>query len=157
MDIEWQSAGAIVNVEFRREPARDHGGCGIALLRQGHYAAAVRELAQAVEADPADNEAHYYLALALLDGARPHRSPRRVVESVRRHLDTARALPEARVLRVLVDEDHELLWRLYPATPQALVDLVDQVDWERALEIIRHVPAREARTFQVLERAVTTP
>jgi hypothetical protein len=155
MDIEQQTAEHIVNVEYHSVPRHDHQRTGVTLLRQRHYAAAARELARAVEDDPDDDDAHYYLALALLDGVRPNRRPRRVVDRVRRHLLTAAALPEARLLRVLVDEDYGLLWRYYTTIPQALVDLVALIDHERGAEILAHVPARGTRTVHVLERAVS--
>ena len=155
MDIEQQTAEHIVNVEYHSVPRHDHQRTGVTLLRQRHYAAAARELARAVEDDPDDDNAHYYLALALLDGVRPNRRPRRVVDRVRRHLLTAAALPEARLLRVLVDEDYGLLWRYYTTIPQALVDLVALIDHERAAEILAHVPARGTRTVHVLEREVS--
>jgi hypothetical protein len=154
MDIERQVAGAIVNNEFNWAPPRDHRRGGLALLRQGHYAAAVRELMRAVEDDPADEETHYYLALALLGGVRPNRHPSGAIDRVRRHLRTAWALPEARVLHVLVDEDHGLHWRRCTTIPQALRDLVAQVDRDRADEIVTHVPAQGARTFDVLQQVV---
>ena len=110
---------------------------------------------QVVEDAPVDIEAHYYLALALLDGVRPNRRPRWVIDSVRQHLVTASALPEARVLHVLVDEDYGLLWRRHTTVPRALVELVALVEYERAVEIVTHVPARGTRTMRVLEMAVS--
>ena len=155
MDVHQQIAGQIVNIEHHGAPRPDHLRSGVTLLRRRHYAAAVRELTRAVEDDPGDPDAHYYLALALLDGVRPHRRPRWVVDTVRRHLTSAAPLPEAQVLRVLVDEDYGLTWRRYTAIPQALVDLVALLDHERAVEILEHVPAPGTRTARVLEEAVS--
>lgn len=153
MDIERHVATSITNNEINYAQARDHRRCGLTLLRQGHYAEATAELARAVGDDPADAEVHYYLALALLGGVRPDRRPRPTIDRVRRHLTTARALPEARVLHVLVDEDHGLHWRRCTTIPQALRDLVARVDRDRAEEIVTHVPARGARTFELLRHA----
>jgi hypothetical protein len=154
MKIERQVAESIVNNEFNWVQPRDHRGCGLTLLRQGHYVPAVRELTRAIEDDPADEEIHYYLALALLGGVRPHRRSSATIDRVRRHLMTASALPEARVLHVLVEEDHGLHWRRCTTIPQALGDLVARVDRDRAEEILAHVPAQGARTFEKLQQAV---
>jgi hypothetical protein len=154
VDIASQSGEYIVNVENNTQRQRDHLRTGIALLRDGHYGAAVRELARAIDEAPGDADTHYYLALAMLHGLRPNRLSRGGVDSVRRHLKSAGALPEARVLLVMVDEDYGLRWRDHTEIPQALIDLVALVEGDRAGELLAHVPAKGTRTRQVLEAAV---
>ena len=142
MDVERQTGEVIVNVEYHGPIPRDHLATGVALLRHGHYLAARRELARAVDAAPGDQRGHYYLALALLDGHRPNRCSRAVIERVRRHLDTAAELPEAKALLLMVDEDYELRWRQHTLITQTLIDLVGRVDRDHAGELLAHVPAR---------------
>lgn len=153
MDVGAQDGHTIINIEYLTPP-REHRESGIELLRGGHYRAARGELAEAIATTPGDLDAHYYLALALLGGSRPNRCARADLERVRRHLRTAAPLPEARVLLVLVDEDYGLCWRRHTRIPQALIDLVAQVDRERAGELLVHVPAEGTRTRRVLETVV---
>lgn len=151
MDIAWQTGDSIVNVEYTVQPQRDHLEAGIALLRQSHYAEARRELGRAIEESPGEERGHYYVAMALLNGARPHRCPRIVLNRVRRHLDSAAMLPEARVLHLMVEEDDGLRWRHHTQIPQALIDLVGLLDSEHVSELLTHVPAQGTRTYRVLE------
>jgi len=154
MDITWQSGQFIVNVENNQVPRIDHLRAGIDLVHGCHYAEARRELTRAVEQNPGMDQAHYYLALALLDGCRPNRCRRTVLDRVRRHLRTASALPEARVLLALVNEDDGLRWRYHTEIPRALVELVALVAPERVAELLAHVPAEGTRTHRVLTTAL---
>jgi hypothetical protein len=153
MDIASQTGASIYNVEYNELPQRDHLECGIALLRQSHYAEARRELSRAVAESPDEKKGHYYMALALLDGARPNRRPRTVLARVRSHLRTAATLTEARVLHLMVEEDDGFRWRHHTRIPQELFDLVDLLDGDHVGELLTHVPARGTRTYKVLEMA----
>jgi hypothetical protein len=155
MDITWQAAESIINVEYNERAKRDHLETGIALLRRAHYAEARHELTKAIEESPGDERGHYYVALALLDGVRPNRRPRAVLDRVRRHLQTAAALPEARVLLLMVDEDDGLSWRYHTHVPQALFDLVALLEDVDIEELLTHVPAHGTRTYRVMEMALT--
>jgi hypothetical protein len=151
MDIAWQAGASIVNVEYNELPQRDHLAVGVGLLRQAHYGEARRELSRAIEKSPNEKKAHYYIALALLDGARPHRSPRTVLSRVLRHLKSAAPLPEARVLSLMVEEDDGLRWRHHTQMPQALFDLIGLLEVDRVNELLVHVPAQGTRTYRALE------
>ena len=130
---------------------RDHLAAGIALLRRAHYAEARHELSRAIQGSPDEDRGHYYLAMALLDGARPHRCPLAVLNRVRRHLESAEAMPEARALRLMVEEDDRLRWRHHTRIPPALFELVGLLKSEHVNELLTHIPAEGTRTYQVLE------
>jgi hypothetical protein len=151
MDVNWQAAASIVNVEYNEQSQRNHAESGIALLRQAHYPEACRELCRAIEQSPGDENSHYHLALSLLSGTRPNRCPRIVLDRVRRHLKSAAALPEARVLHLMVDEDDGLRWRRHTQIPPALFDLVGLLNSEQRSQLLTHVPAKGTRTYRVLE------
>ena len=151
MDITSQTSASIVNVEFNAVPQRDHLAAGIALMRLAHYAEARRELSRAIQECPDEDRGHYYLAMALLDGVRPHRCPHAVLNRVRRHLESAGTMPEARVLHLMVEEDDGLRWRHHTRIPPALFELVGLLDRDHVSELLTHVPAEGTRTYRVLE------
>jgi len=142
-----QNAEHIVNIA---PPAKDHRRLGIDALRGRHYRTAATHLKAAVEADPGDPSLHFYLALALLQGVRPNRHSRESILEIQRQLKEADRQPRARALSALVAEDYGLTWRRYPAVSGDLLTLVVQTSPAEAAEIVLHVPAREARTWQQL-------
>jgi hypothetical protein len=152
-DISHQAAGIIQNAEnihndFARQ--RNHRKLGLVALGGSHYGEASVSFVAALRDDPSDLELHYYLALALLGGMRPNRHEKRNIISVQRHLNSAGELPHARVLLILVNEDYGLFWRKYSAVSDGLRELVRKTDTEHVDEILRHVPAPEARTWKLL-------
>jgi len=131
---------------------KDHIGIATTALQAQHYATAAAHYFAALEALPDDPVLHYSLALALLGGVRPNRHTQESITEIQRHLGEARVLPEAQVLSVLVSEDYGLFWQRYFDVPASLKSLVDRTNTKRAAEIVFHVPAPEARTWQELTR-----
>jgi hypothetical protein len=124
---------------------------GYRQLADGLYADAARSFHAALAGEPADQEAHFGLALSLLGGRRPHRHSAGTLRLVIGHLRAAPELVEARLLQLLVAEDHGLWWRRARRTiPPHVVALAEQLPPERAELILRHVPACEARTWRAL-------
>lgn len=164
-DIPQQKAKVIINAETAHyskveniycDPRlrRDHRVLGLGALKSQHYREAVLNLSEALRDNPDSFDLHYYVALALLGGLRPNRHDRRTITSVRDHLRDASELPEAKILLALVNEDYGLFWRTYSEIPAVLRNLIDEADLERSGEILRHVPAREARTWQLLANKI---
>lgn len=153
-NIHHQKADVIQNADVINNYARnkDHLQIAGAALRGQHYPTAAAHYAAALESRPDDPRVHYGLALALLGGVRPHRHTRESITAIQRHLGEARTLPEAQVLSALVSEDYGLFWQRYFDVPTSLRILISRTSTERAAEIVLHVPAPEARTWQELSR-----
>jgi thioredoxin-like negative regulator of GroEL len=133
----------------------DHVRAGLALLTSGSYAEAARCFTEAVTEEPRYAEAHFGLALALLQGRRPHRHGEATLRRVEGHLRAADGLVEARVLELLVAEDHRLAWQQASRQiPPHVTALARELSVERAHLILTHVPAPEARTWRAIEQAV---
>jgi hypothetical protein len=143
-----QNADTIINQ--LRIPPTNHLAVGMKTLASGYYPAARQSLGKALRDDPGNPQIRYYLALSMLDGQRPRRHSTGHVEEIRKHLDRAWELPQARVLRVLVDEDHDLHWRRRIGLPAQLVALIGQLPVGLAREITAHVPAPESRVWRAL-------
>lgn len=151
--LVMQIADQIVNAA----PARtvdDHIRFGHALLVSRMYPEAAHSFTEAIGDDPACADAHFGLALALLQGKRPHRHGTATIHRVEDHLRVAGALVEARVLELLVAEDHLLAWQRAPQrVPLHVLTMVKELSTERANLILMHVPAPEARTWRAIELA----
>jgi hypothetical protein len=152
-NIDRQRADSIQNADtinnnYVRD--KDHTGIATTALQAQHYSTAAAHYIAALETRPDDPSSHYGLALALLGGVRPNRHTRENITEIQRHLNEARVLPEAQVLSALVSEDYGLFWQRYFDVPTSLKGLVDRTSAKRATEIVFHVPAREARTWQEL-------
>jgi hypothetical protein len=148
-----QNADTIIN--HLRIPPRNHLAVGMKNLASHYYPAARESLGKALRDDSDNPQIRYYLALSMLDGQRPRRHSTRHVEEIRKHLDHAWNLDQARILRVLVDEDHDLHWRRRIGLPAALVELVKRLDVGLAEEITAHVPAPESRVWRALASRTT--
>ena len=154
-NIDRQRADSIQNADtinnnYVRD--KDHTGIATTALQAQHYSTAAAHYIAALETRPDDPSSHYGLALALLGGVRPNRHTRENITEIQRHLNEARVLPEAQVLSALVSEDYGLFWQRYFDVPASLKSLVDRTNTKRAAEIVFHVPAPEARTWQELTR-----
>jgi hypothetical protein len=159
MDISEQHGRIIVNTEnnnYYGPPEQDRMATGRSYVRHRRYGAAVHQFEEALDVSPDDPEAHYYLALALLQGMRPNRLPAGRVRRACRHLGSAAPLRKAEVLLLLINEDYGLSWHRYTEVPHALRALVAPLDTEAARELVEHVPARGTRTYQLLERKAAT-
>lgn len=157
-DIDRQRADTIQNADIINNGGvinnyardKDHLQIAATALQAQHYSTAAAHYIAALEARPGDPDLHYALALALLGGVRPSRHTRENITEIQRHLREAQALPEAQVLSALVSEDYGLFWQRYFDVPASLRSLIDRTSANRAEEIVFHVPAREARTWQEL-------
>jgi len=130
----------------------DHVRLGHALLASRMYAEAAHSFTEAIAADPACADAHFGLALALLQGKRPHRHGTATIRRVQDHLRAAAELVEARVLELLVVEDDLLAWRRASGQiPLHVMAMAMAMSAERANLILMHVPAPEARTWRAIE------
>lgn len=153
--IESQDGEIIQNADTINNyasPRHDFRILGVRALHASHYEQAISHFSSALMDSPSDANLHYYIALALLHGQRPNRQSRQNIEDIKRHLEEAASLPHAMALSTLVAEDYSLTWQQYTSIPTALVQLTRAVDREHRQEILRHVPAPEARTWQELRR-----
>ncbi len=141
--------GAVINFGA---PEKDHVQIATTALREQRYSTAAAHYSAALETRPGDPVLRYTIALALLGGVRPNRHAQENITEIQRYLREAQDLPEAQVLSVLVSEDYGLFWQRYSDVPDSLRNLVDRTSAERAAEIVFHVPASEARTWQELSR-----
>lgn len=132
----------------------DHVQAGKKALMLHDYEATRAHFGRAIDGSPVEPETHYQLALALLDGQRPHMASAATIKSIQRQLALAEPLLEARALLVLVNEDYYLTWQQSNAVPPALVDLVQSIPLARAQEIIEHVPAEQCRVWRLLTARV---
>lgn len=142
------NAGAVTHNYYTQE--KDHVKIAANALRVRNYSTAVAHYMAALETESNNPDLYYRLALALLNGVRPHRHTEESIIETKRYLEEAQALPEARALLVLVVEDYGLFWQKYSDVSPELMELIDLISPERAAEIVFHVPAREARTWQAL-------
>lgn len=162
-NIDQQRAATVQNADIINNggvvncgaPEKDHVQIATTALRGQHYSTAAAHYAAALETRPDDPGLRYALALALLGGVRPNRHTRENIAEIQRHLRDAQVLPEAQVLSALVSEDYGLFWQRYSGVSAGLRNLVNRTSAERAAEIVFHVPAREARTWQELSRKAT--
>ncbi len=128
-----------------------HGlAVGLKALATRDYAEAGQSLAEVVRDEPRNAHAHYYLALALLEGKRPRLHASEWITEVGVHLRHAGELPQAGVLTALVREDHGLHWLRSDALPDDLAALVRRVDPGLAAEVLVHVPAPESGVWTAL-------
>lgn len=136
----------------------EHLRAGHALLANRLYADAARRFADSLTEDPASAEAHFGLALALLQGRRPHLHSDATIRRIEGHLQAAAVLPEAPVLGLLVAEDHRLVWQRAPRSiPKGIITMARELSGERAELILVHVPAREARIWRALDQTRSEP
>ena len=91
-------------ININLPPARvDHAAMGVKALRARNYESARRRLTEAIDLHPDDQELNYLLALALLNGQRPHMHHRNAIDQIKALLSHARELlPEALALWLLV-------------------------------------------------------
>lgn len=131
-------------------PPQDHWQAGLTLLRERSFEEAAGHLRQRLAEPGAGAEVHYYLALAML-GSRPprdHASVREITE----HLNRAAALAVARLLWLVVEEDHRPGRRREADLPAQTLALVQQVDPMVAGEIVGQFRAANSPTWQALAR-----
>jgi hypothetical protein len=129
-------------------PPRDHWRDGLSQLRQGNYREAAASFGRRLAEDGAGPEVHYYLALALIGSRPPRDHPS--VNSIVGHLERASALAEARLLWLVVDEDHRP-GRRRDALPNPLMyELIRLITPAHALEIVGQFRATNSPTWQAL-------
>jgi hypothetical protein len=122
---------------------------GFHFLRLRQYSEAVRQFRAAIAADPDEERAHVGLALASLQGVRPHRHTKHTINTVLACVAAARRRPEAAVIAEIVHEDAALAWRTDRFNSRA-VDLVGQVDPRTAAWVLQHAPAPGAPIHSAL-------
>lgn len=123
---------------------------GLSALCGRRYRDAVARLQDAAAMAPNDQEVQFHLALALLQGRRPHRQSREVIAAVRSSAAAAPDLPAARALLALVIEDATLAWRRRPTPPPLLAALVDGVPVAAAALVVAHTSATGAPVYEAL-------
>jgi hypothetical protein len=133
----------------------------ISTLRHGGYGQALTQLNQLSTTYPHEPDMYFYRALAGLAGVRPGAYARPMVEAVEALLRYARNLrPVASVAHVsllwaLVKEDYYLKRGIpEPEGDPEIGELMASLTWiERnyAVEIVRHVPARECTAWKKLD------
>jgi hypothetical protein len=128
---------------------------GMAAFRVGAYDVAVSELNAALHVQPADADLHYYLALALLRGRRPHQIRSQAeLSAVRHHLNLAGTLVHAQVLKVLVEEDCGRYWERGGSISTWLLELAQSVALDHVAEMAEHVPAPQNRVWELLTQTL---
>lgn len=152
--INRQQAWLIQNADVINNgpPPRDFRKLGMRALALRQYQEAVSHFSAALRDSPDELDLHYYLALTLLGGERPNRQARSTIDRAEAHLRAASTLPHALALATLIAEDYDLSWRRFSAIPPSLDRLARCIAQEHRREILDHVPAPEARTWQVLQR-----
>jgi hypothetical protein len=153
-DEQWLLRHADTVVDRIGVPYWDGLAVGLKALAGGDHAEARQSLEDVVRNEPRNVHAHYYLALALLEGKRPRRHGSELIKEVGVHLRHAAELPQAGVLSALVKEDHGLHWLPCDALPAELVALITRVDPGQAAEILVHVPALESGVWAALRNKV---
>ena len=153
-DEQWLLRHADSVIERIGVPYWNGLAVGLKALAGGDYAEARRSLEDVVRDEPRNAHAHYYLALALLEGKRPRLHGSDWIKEVGVHLRHAGGLPQAEVLTALVWEDHGLHWLRSDALPGELPALIKRVDRGQAAEIITHVPAPESGVWDALRAKV---
>jgi hypothetical protein len=159
-DVQAQVA-QIADVIHNHGPARspeDHVRAGHILLANQVYADAARSFRAALSAKPASAEAHFGLALSLLQGRRPHLHSDATIRQIEGHLRASASLPEAHILELLVAEDHRLAWqRASHRIPKHIMEMARKLSGERTELILVHVPAPETRIWRALDRTRRKP
>jgi hypothetical protein len=146
--------------------ARSPWSAGVAALRAGQYQAAVAHLEESFADPEQPQEAHFCLAVALFDGARPGLSKRPVVRRAEReiertlHLDPHHA--PALFLWAIVKEDYYLAggFDIAPPAPGELVHLaLSSLDpaSDAAGLILDHVPTPTSPAWRVLRSRIRHP
>lgn len=132
---------------------------GIAAARCGDYRQAINLLGSCppTSGEPVlTSDTHYYLALAMLGGARPRTRAWSRIQDVERHLSAAVHAqphsPHAYALWAIVKEDYYEANGLSLTMPSIaeLITRAETISSERAIEIVRHIPAPECRTWRSL-------
>jgi hypothetical protein len=135
--------------------AEESAAHGMSALRAKEYQVAVSQLTAALQVQPADADLHYHLALALLRGRRPHQiRSGGEISAIRQHLELARSLDHARVLRVLVDEDCGRHWERGAGISVELSYLVQLTRRDDIAEILEHVKAPMNRVWELLDETL---
>lgn len=159
-DVRAQVA-QIADVIHNHAPARspeEHVRAGHVLLASQVYPDAVRSFRAALTGDPRNAEAHFGLALSLLQGRRPHLHSDATIRQIEGHLRASTTLPEAHVLELLIAEDHRLAWQRAPRRiPKHVTSMARELSAERAELILVHVPAPETRIWRALDRTRRKP
>ncbi|MFI6072335.1 trypsin-like peptidase domain-containing protein [Actinoplanes sp. NPDC051343] len=123
-------------------------------LALGRYPEALDTLRVVEGRQRQSSDTYYYWALTMLGGRRPAMHSAMAVEAVERVLNAAlrRApgSPHAGALLALVYEDYYV--RGHMPGPRPDLSGIGQVSTTHAEEIRRHVPARECRVWQLLNR-----
>lgn len=128
------------------------------LLAAREYSGAVGLFRELLTTEPADPEIRFGLALALLQGIRPHRHGEAVIDRIVDHLRCCREVPHALMLEYIVAEDFGLYWRRVRSAkaPPHVRRLARAVAPRPARAILLHCPAREARSWRALAAALST-
>jgi hypothetical protein len=130
---------------------------GLRHLDQGWYDDASRHLRLAAQRYPDEPDGYYYQALAALSGRRPAVYSADVIEQLenllRRAVQAGTATPHLLGLWATVKEDYFVQRGLAEQTPTAsqLRVAISEMDAEHAREIVRHVPAPECRSWQLIK------
>ncbi|HWO62856.1 MAG TPA: hypothetical protein VNO31_22775 [Umezawaea sp.] len=153
-DEQWLLRHADTVVDRIGVPYWDGLAVGLKALAGGDHEEARRSLEDVVRNEPRNLHAHYYLALALLEGKRPRRHGSELIKEVGVHLRHAADLPQAGVLSALVKEDHGLHWLPSDALPAELIGMIARMDPGQTAEILVHVPAPESGVWTALRNKV---
>jgi len=127
----------------------DHAATAEGALARKDYRTACRSFTEALGSGANSPRLHYGLALALLAGTRPVLHRASDIGTVRDRL-TLSGLPEAKILSLLVEEDHRSLWRSPNPLPAEVRDFVAALDPDAANEIILHLHVPESRVWRLL-------
>jgi hypothetical protein len=130
---------------------------GLRQLDQGRYGDASRQLRLAAQRYPDEPDVYYYQALAALSGRRPANCPAEVIDQLenllRRGVQAGTATPHVLGLWATIKEDcfvQRGLAELPPMASQLRV-AISELDAEHAREIVRHVPAPQCRSWQLIK------
>jgi tetratricopeptide (TPR) repeat protein len=133
---------------------------GIQLIQVRAYEQAINVLAEAVKKDPLLADAHYYLALASLEGKRPKVLTLSKVEEIERYLRSAYEVDNSKAhylyLWALVKYDFYVAngFLVRPPTVKDLLLAAQQCSYKTAsiLEMLEHVSGVDERLIRVVLR-----
>ncbi len=148
----FQAGQVVGDIHYHTDASSaDHQVNGLAALDNKDYATAIQDLKLAQRAHPANVELHYFMAIALLQGRRPHRVRLQTeLEEIRRHLRQADHLPHAKLLSLLVEEDRGRHWERNTPVSGHLRELVGEAERARILEIAEHIAAPRNRVWKII-------
>lgn len=127
-------------------------------LKSGAYQEVINIFKQVLGQNPKCVNAHYYIALALLEGKRPRLLPFSIIQEIEKRLRMATmqgsSCSHCFVLWAIVKEDYYVINGLYvkPPSPSQLLQQVSSIEKFHLVEILTHIHAPGNRIWESLHK-----